>query len=757
MAEQEHMSSKTSTGRPSSDPGLDPQREDPGGGIVASTGTLDEPPPEAAAALENRQSDTRPKVRDSGLGTSAVSESVLEVSMRLKRDSPSAQEWHDILMQEVHRLGKAVREKHVSDAGRPPDGSGRQQVLACVTALDSTVLMRMGQPPSGGAAQGFEHTLQASAAPDGRTQSGQNKDPPVLPDGGTMRAAMPGMEDPFGRPPLASIRQETADRAQEIILEQLPQMMSMLDRTLMPVRMAQALEELKERAAFESRCDSVRERSAVASGGWPAGQISAAAAVISGGTPDPGAASDGTLPDGTVMCVTAEAAAAPESRRIDDGSAEKDGGSGAMAPQEFAQEVREEALRIELPQGGRQVPLQAAAAGEPLRRPLEEGAIMDHGPATSQADTADYPSDEFGRQLVLAPVNDGIPPGRPPDGQPPGCEGGQAPGSGGGDILSHALLHGGDATASVNVTTVKMKLARQPREVGHYLLRQKVFVTKIDGRVGREANLLFRLDLPVSLITFDLANEFGLAPTSMQRRIETPYGREDRSDRCFDLEIMGRPGETPVTVRLWGVNKIMHCPAQRSPPGMNTRFPSNSVPSEFLWLPPGEMQLLLADDHHWLHPQLLCPSSVRNETLALYRSRFQPCTLVGGSFAHLPSPHAAEAERLSSSEASWPLPKPLPKRSVTSDNAGKISTASGTARHDSRPLSARRSASYLLHDDIGDLHPPICQPEPQVRLPGRRAASIPTCPADVSTAGPATSLPTGTSNNSLIRLVPEKP
>jgi hypothetical protein len=149
MAEQEHMSSKTSTGRPSSDTGLDPQYEDPGGGIVASAGALDEPPPEAAAAvyskipvpdeardgaqpggmvsnyataaaaaLENHQSDTRPKVRDSGLGTSAVSESVLEVSMRLMRDNPSAQEQYDYMMQAVHCLETAVREKRVSDVRR---------------------------------------------------------------------------------------------------------------------------------------------------------------------------------------------------------------------------------------------------------------------------------------------------------------------------------------------------------------------------------------------------------------------------------------------------------------------------------------------------------------------------------------------------------------------------------------------------------------------------------------------------------------
>src|SRR5450830_1600551 len=60
------------------------------------------------------------------------------------------------------------------------DESGRQRMLAYITALDNTVLMRMGPPPSGGAAQGPELTLTASAAPDGRAQSGQNRDPPVL-------------------------------------------------------------------------------------------------------------------------------------------------------------------------------------------------------------------------------------------------------------------------------------------------------------------------------------------------------------------------------------------------------------------------------------------------------------------------------------------------------------------------------------------------------------------------------------------------
>src|SRR5450830_1861679 len=563
-----------------------------------------------------------------------------------------------------------------------------------------------------------------------------------------------------------------ADRAQEMLLEKLHQVMNMLDGTMMPARMAQAVEELKESTAFQLRSDSVRERTTVALGGGPAGQTPAATAVISDEIPDPGAALGGASPNGTDVCVTAEAATVPEDRRVDvtaeaatvpedrrvdDDSAGEDGCSGTMALPEPAQETSEKALRIELPQGEREVPLHAAATRGTHRRPLEEEAMVDCGLATSQAGAADCPSDDHGCQLMLAPAEDGIPPGRPPDGQPPGCKGGQTPGFGGGDVPSHALSHGGGATASVNVTTVKMKAAGRPREVGHYLLRQRVFVSKVDGKVGRDADLLFRLDLPVSLITFGLAKEFGLTPTSMPRRIATPFGREERSDQCFNLEIRGRPGETPVTVRLWGDDTIMYCSAQRSPPGMNMRFPKNTVPSEFLWLPPGEMQLLLADDHHWLHPQLLCPSSVRNETLALYISRFRRRPLIGGSFARLAGSHMAEAGRQPSSEARRPLPKPLEERSVISDNTSKISTASGTTRHDPRPLSARRSASYLLHDNVGDLHPPICQPQPQVRLPGRRAARLPPCPAGSSTASPATSLPTGTSNNSLIRLVPEKP
>src|SRR5450830_1164369 len=145
-----------------------------------------------------------------------------------------------------------------------------------------------------------------------------------------------------------------ADRSQEIILEQLHQVMGMLERTRIPVRMAQALDELKEQAAFELKCDSALERSAVASVGGPAGQFFAAAAMISNEIPVPGVAPDGAQPGGTVMCSTAEAAAASESRRIDDESAGKDGGSGAMAPPESAQEARVEALRFDLPRGVKQ-------------------------------------------------------------------------------------------------------------------------------------------------------------------------------------------------------------------------------------------------------------------------------------------------------------------------------------------------------------------------------------------------------------------
>src|SRR5450830_352002 len=136
-------------GRPSSGPDVDPPCEDPGGGITAPTGALDGPPPVAvavipsavpipgeahggarpggtrsdaaaiaASAVDKCQPGTIPKVRDSGLGTSRVSESVLEVSMRLMRDNPSAQEWHNHMMEAVHRLERAVREKRVSDVRR---------------------------------------------------------------------------------------------------------------------------------------------------------------------------------------------------------------------------------------------------------------------------------------------------------------------------------------------------------------------------------------------------------------------------------------------------------------------------------------------------------------------------------------------------------------------------------------------------------------------------------------------------------------
>src|SRR5450830_359125 len=425
-------------GRPSSGPAVDPPSEDPGGGITAPTGALDGPPPvaaavipsavpipgeahggaqlggtvsnaaaAAAAAVDKSQTGTIPKVRDSGLGTSRVSESVLEISMRLMRENPSAQEWHDHMMQAVHRLEKAVCEKRVSDVRRqvkeiiplrrgvehgflqnvqgwpvanqqavlgqltvavegvvaladtfleedlqlddvkctvlasiermlrittefpkdatihtmslqrvsyfldelrnecqemqvflapiqasglnvgvdrdlaillrqtadrvgaawkraialraahieamgpdPPrkvrniplpamasrgpyqfapenvtflehgpavnmsditnyssDESGRQRMLAYITAFDDTILLKMANPPPGWVAPNSGHAPTAPAAPGGQGQSVQYRDPPVFPDGGAMRAVMPGLEDPFGGPPLASSRQ----------------------------------------------------------------------------------------------------------------------------------------------------------------------------------------------------------------------------------------------------------------------------------------------------------------------------------------------------------------------------------------------------------------------------------------------------------------------------------------------------------------------------------------------------------------------
>src|SRR5450830_1467930 len=115
-----------------------------------------------------------------------------------------------------------------------------------------------------------------------------------------------------------------ADRAQEMLLEKLHQVMSMLDGTMMPARVAQAMEELKESTAFQLRSDSVRERTTVALEGSPAAQTLAATAKISDEIPDPGAALGGASSDGTEMEVTAEAATACESRQMDDDSAGED-------------------------------------------------------------------------------------------------------------------------------------------------------------------------------------------------------------------------------------------------------------------------------------------------------------------------------------------------------------------------------------------------------------------------------------------------
>src|SRR5450830_1413430 len=132
-------------------PDLRPRREDPGGGTHASQEPLGKPPlgavnysasappppldeasssahrdrvaksDAASAASEPYRQKTGaiPKVRDSGLGTSAAaSMSILEESLRMVQDSAAALEWLENTMSVVERLEKAVEERRVSDIRR---------------------------------------------------------------------------------------------------------------------------------------------------------------------------------------------------------------------------------------------------------------------------------------------------------------------------------------------------------------------------------------------------------------------------------------------------------------------------------------------------------------------------------------------------------------------------------------------------------------------------------------------------------------
>src|SRR5450830_1057778 len=132
-------------------PDLRPRREDPGGGTHASQEPLGEPPlgavnysasappppldeasrsahrdrvaksDAASAASEHyrRKTGAIPKVRDSGLGTSAAASiSILEESLRMVQDSAAALEWLENTMSVVERLEKAVEERRVSDVRR---------------------------------------------------------------------------------------------------------------------------------------------------------------------------------------------------------------------------------------------------------------------------------------------------------------------------------------------------------------------------------------------------------------------------------------------------------------------------------------------------------------------------------------------------------------------------------------------------------------------------------------------------------------
>src|SRR5450830_1264643 len=156
-----------------------------------------------------------------------------------------------------------------------------------------------------------------------------------------------------------------SDRLREVLGE-LDQTMERLSRTLMPAQIVRAPGRLSERATDEVRYDGAPERSAVASVGAPDGQLFAAAARISSEILSPGEAPDGAQPGGTVMCSTAEAVAASESRRLDIEAKEKDGGFGAMAsPESVHKACHGETTSLEAPSAP-EVEVRDAVPSQPL-------------------------------------------------------------------------------------------------------------------------------------------------------------------------------------------------------------------------------------------------------------------------------------------------------------------------------------------------------------------------------------------------------
>ena len=71
-----------------------------------------------AGITGSRPRSAAPRVRDSGLGTSAAVETILEESLQMMRESASAEAWHNDTVRAVERLEAALQNRRVSDIRR---------------------------------------------------------------------------------------------------------------------------------------------------------------------------------------------------------------------------------------------------------------------------------------------------------------------------------------------------------------------------------------------------------------------------------------------------------------------------------------------------------------------------------------------------------------------------------------------------------------------------------------------------------------
>jgi hypothetical protein len=247
------------------------------------------------------------------------------------------------------------------------------------------------------------------------------------------------------------------------------------------------------------------------------------------------------------------------------------------------------------------------------------------------------------------------------------------------------------------MATARMEVDEAASRDSVFLLRQEVNVARPQSRRAINASVLYSANCFTSLITHGLAKELELEGSEMPVSYVDPKGKHGIARMCYTIELRSMGEKRSELLQVWGVDKLPSYPAQDPPPRLRARFPLCKMASSTYRLEAMTIEVMIGYDNRKLLPQLLSDSVIPGERLSLYRSRFMPYDLVGGTASDLTSDLLEASKQIVASRRRSP-PRIMRRRD---SNTANSSASSRTSSSSSTPWGPRRSTHRQEKEDAG--------------------------------------------------------